>query len=194
MKAPRRKIGASEHRRMPWRNGGGTTTEILVEPPAAASGTSPFRIRLSIADVASDGPFSVFAGYDRHIVLLEGAGMTIDCGAHGLIDLRRREPRSFAGDWEVRGRLVAGPVRDLNLMVDRGYASSAVEVRHLAVGEAVAGEADAIGIIHVLEGAVAGAGTTDTLLFDGAFEVVATERSVLVAGRVKPRVRGADER
>ena len=43
---------------MPWRNGGGTTSEIVVEPGPGGR----FHFRLSIADVEASGPFSGFPG------------------------------------------------------------------------------------------------------------------------------------
>lgn len=119
-----RLIRSSEYRVMPWKNGGGTTNEILVEPGAG----DRYRYRVSIADVASDGPFSRFDGYDRHIVLLEGAGMTLDAGANGRIELLPFVPHAFSGDWDVTGRLKDGPVRDFNLIVDRSYATASLDV------------------------------------------------------------------
>src|SRR3954463_8036751 len=74
-------LRSTEYRRMPWRNGGGTTTEIAIAPLPSASGDR-FAHRVSIADVATDGPFSRFDGYERLIMLVEGAGMILDCGAH----------------------------------------------------------------------------------------------------------------
>jgi environmental stress-induced protein Ves len=53
---------------MRWKNGGGTTTQILVEPQGAAR----LAWRVSVADVAASGPFSSFPGYERHIVVIEG--------------------------------------------------------------------------------------------------------------------------
>ncbi len=41
---------------MPWKNGGGSTLELLQEPAADGG----FHWRLSIADVATPGPFSTF--------------------------------------------------------------------------------------------------------------------------------------
>jgi len=109
---------------MRWKNGGGTTTEILVEPPGAAR----FAWRVSVADVGASGPFSSFPGYERHIVVIEGEGMTLACGEHGRIDLEPFSPRTFSGDWSVDGRLVAGPVRDFNLIVDRAWGTGSLEV------------------------------------------------------------------
>ncbi len=150
---------------MPWRNGGGTTTELVVEK---RPNEQRFLYRMSIADVASDGPFSRFEGYDRHIMLLEGAGMTLDCQAHGPIDLTvPLVPCSFSGDWDVTGSLVAGAVRDFNLIVDRARADSSLEVRALATMETLAVPPGAICIVHVLEGADAG----DTIVADAPFPI-----------------------
>lgn len=121
---PLRLIRPHEHRRMPWKNGGGSTSEIFVLPGEG----DRYRYRVSVADVASDGPFSRFDGYERHIALLEGAGMTLDAGPHGRIELLPLTPRAFSGDWDVTGTLKAGPVRDFNLIVDRAYATATLEV------------------------------------------------------------------
>ena len=69
-------LPASGYTEMPWRNGGGVTREYLVHPGADA-----FEWRVSVADVASDGPFSEFAGYERVLTLLSGAGMALTFSA-----------------------------------------------------------------------------------------------------------------
>jgi environmental stress-induced protein Ves len=168
-----RRLAPAVYRRMPWRNGGGTRTEIAIAPEGAAVTGARFLYRVSIADVASDGPFSRFEGYDRHIMLLEGAGMRLDCGAHGRIELAAPfEPHAFSGDWDVRGTLVAGPVRDLNVIVDRDRASATLEVRVVEAAEAVACGPGCVCIVHVIEGALAGAARGDTLVAGGPFELV----------------------
>ncbi len=141
---------------MPWRNGGGVTSEILVERAGER-----FLYRLSIADVTTDGPFSRFEGYDRHIVVLEGKGMTLDANENGRMTLVPFEPRAFSGDWDIVGRLVGGAVKDFNLIVDRAWASSSLEVR--AVREALRVESE-VCMVHVIEGTLADAETGDTLV------------------------------
>ncbi len=157
-----RRIVSAEYRQMPWRNGGGTTTEIFVAP---AEGR--FVQRVSIASIASDGPFSRYDGYDRHIMLLAGEGMTLDCGVHGTIDLRTPlEPRTFSGDWAVHGALVDGAVRDFNLIVDRALASSSLEVRVLAEPETLARAPGTTYLVYVIDGALEEAAAGETLLAD----------------------------
>jgi len=158
-----RRIVPAEYRQMPWRNGGGTTTEILVAP---AEGR--FVHRVSIADVASDGPFSRFEGYDRHIMLLAGRGMTLDGGPHGVVDLHTPlEPRTFSGDWDVVGALVEGPVRDFNLIVDRARATASLAVRVLADPETLAVAPGTTCIVHVIDGELEEAVAGDTLVVEG---------------------------
>ena len=62
-------------RAAPWKNGGGSTTEIAISPPDA--GFDDFDWRISVATIAADGPFSAFAGIDRVITLLAGAGVLL---------------------------------------------------------------------------------------------------------------------
>lgn len=165
-------IRASDNHRMPWRNGGGTTTEIAIHPEAAALAGERFIYRVSIADVATDGPFSRFEGYDRHIMLLEGAGMTLDCGAHGRIELARPfEPRTFSGDWDVHGTLFRGPVRDFNVIVDRARASATLATRIVSAPERLALEADETCLVHVLSGEIAEARAGDTLVAQASFDL-----------------------
>jgi environmental stress-induced protein Ves len=66
-------------RATPWKNGGGVTREIACHPPQA--GMQNFDWRISIAHIASDGDFSVFAGVDRVITLLEGGGVQLSRSA-----------------------------------------------------------------------------------------------------------------
>lgn len=115
----------------PWKNGGGVTREVAAVPPGA--GLDAFIWRVSIADVAQAGPFSRFAGIDRTLVLLSGAGMLLDetqeaggTEVHALtqaLDVVR-----FAGEAAIDARLVDGATRDFNLMVRRGAASGALEI------------------------------------------------------------------
>jgi environmental stress-induced protein Ves len=130
-----RVLSPAEYRRMPWKNGGGHTTEIAAHP--AGSGFASFAWRVSVADVLQDGPFSPFAGIDRTLVLLAGAGMRLT-GDGEPLELRTPfEPVSFSGDASLHCGLFAGPVRDFNLMVRRGIARGNVVVRREG-GEGIA--------------------------------------------------------
>lgn len=156
---------------MPWRNGGGITTEIAISPTDLGP-SERFLYRVSIADVATDGRFSLFEGYDRHIMLLSGTGMTLGCGEHGSIALRPFVPRTFSGDWEVHGTLESGAVRDFNLIVDRARAVGTLDMRWLEDPETISCAADETCILHMIEGHADGADAGDTLVADGPFDLV----------------------
>jgi environmental stress-induced protein Ves len=119
-------LAPHDYRRVAWKNGGGFTTEIACEPPGA--GTAHFHWRVSVADVESDGPFSLFPGVERTLVLLRGAGMHLYGGTGVLEAESAYEPVTFAGDLPLSCQLVAGPVRDFNLMVARTRWVGAVDV------------------------------------------------------------------
>jgi len=112
-------IRASDCRIMPWKNGGGTTTEIAAHPPGAS--LDEFDWRVSMAHVGMDGPFSSFPGIDRTLSVLTGNGIALAFGDGETMRLEQSSaPYSFAADRAVEGRLVAGPIDDLNVMTRRG--------------------------------------------------------------------------
>ena len=103
--------------RLPWKNGGGTTAEIAAFPEE--SGFDTFGWRISMADLAADGPFSSFPGIDRTLIVLEGEGLELDVSGESY-QLDKRSPKlSFSGDDHTVGRLRSGPIRDLNVMTRR---------------------------------------------------------------------------
>lgn len=120
-------IRFDELKAVPWKNGLGITREIVVFPASASM--DDFVWRVSIADVDTASPFSVFPGIDRVIVLLEGDGftMTLD-GARTYALTTPCEPFAFAGEARVEVSLAGGPTRDFNLMVRRGAARGRVDV------------------------------------------------------------------
>ncbi|HEV7260152.1 MAG TPA: HutD family protein [Bosea sp. (in: a-proteobacteria)] len=118
-------IRAAEHRVMPWKNGGGTTTEIAVSPAGASM--ENFDWRVSMAHVGQDGPFSSFPGIDRTLSVLSGSGIRLAFDSETVTLDRSSPPFFFAADRAVDGLLTAGPIDDLNVMSRRGRWSHAVE-------------------------------------------------------------------
>ena len=105
-------IRVADAPRQRWRNGGGFTRELLVRPGAQA-----WQVRVSVAEIESDGPFSHFAGVRRWFAVLQGAGvvLTIDGRRHRVT--LADAPLAFDGDAGTDCRLLGGPTRDLNLML-----------------------------------------------------------------------------
>lgn len=108
-----------EHLKMPWKNGLGITREVISRP--ASDGSGGFDWRISLATVGASGPFSVFAGIDRTIAVLQGDGMqlTVD-GKWEVPLLVASPPFAFSGDAEVQADCLGGETLDLNVMSRRG--------------------------------------------------------------------------
>jgi environmental stress-induced protein Ves len=129
-----RVIRSAEYRRMPWKNGGGETREIAVSPPGAQ--LDAFDWRISMARVAVDGPFSLFPGIDRTLMILGGRGVSLAIGGRPPVDLGvGSDPFPFPGDVPAAASLIGGPITDLNVMTRRGAVEH--EVTRLRLGENV---------------------------------------------------------
>ena len=117
----------------PWKNGGGATREIACWPPG--TGLDSFDWRISVATIAADGAFSVFAGIDRSITLLSGDGVRLH-GEHGTHRLDQPlVPFAFAGETPIRATLLGGASEDFNVMTRRGRCRADVKVwRHAVDG------------------------------------------------------------
>lgn len=102
---------------MPWKNGGGTTTEIAAHP--AGAGIDEFLWRVSMAQVESDGPFSMFDGIDRTLSILDGDGIRLTVDGETTELTLASVPFPFAGDASASATLIGGPVTDLNVMTRR---------------------------------------------------------------------------
>jgi environmental stress-induced protein Ves len=141
-----RVIGPAEYRAMAWKNGGGITTEIYASPPFGT-----FDWRVSIATVNADGPFSAFAGYERHIMTLSGEGMVLDIERRGKFTLEPLQPFSFSGDARVYGSLLQGAALDFNLMVRRDFGSGTLRVTECKAGDRLGSE-KCLHLAYVLQG------------------------------------------
>ena len=120
-----RVLPAENYRRMPWKNGGGETTEIAVSPEGAT--VDSFDWRLSMATVASGGPFSTFADIDRTLAVLDGDGLRLTVEGMGTTELMTGSaPQPFPGDAPTGAELIGGTVIDLNIMTRRGRMSHAM--------------------------------------------------------------------
>ena len=110
---------------VPWKNEGGQTRELCVEPPEADFAS--FIWRASVADVGSDADFSTFEGIDRTIVLLEGGGFTLHSEGRQVHDLVHCfAPYDFPGEQPIQVRMHGAPTLDFNLMVRREVAEGRV--------------------------------------------------------------------
>ena len=99
----------------PWRNGGGQTRELLVWPT-----TGDWRLRISRADITSDGPFSAFPQVTRWFAVLHGTGVALTFAGRELVLRPGDAPLCFDGAAAPGCRLLGGATQDLNLMTRNG--------------------------------------------------------------------------
>ncbi len=125
-------IPSHEFKVMPWKNGGGTTAEIAIEPQGALLGSLDYLWRASLATIEKDGFFSIFPEIDRTLVPLEGAtvALTFNNGPENL--LKAYELVSFRGEDRVYCSIIpndqASIAYDFNLMVRRGACEGQIVV------------------------------------------------------------------
>ncbi|MES2068931.1 MAG: HutD family protein [Pseudomonadota bacterium] len=113
-----RRWNAKDCPAMPWKNGGGITTELAIAPEGAT--LDNFDWRFSSAVVSSSGPFSHFAGIDRSLALLQGQALDLQVDSVSSLELT---PASaifrFRGEQQVYATLAQATVVDLNVMTRR---------------------------------------------------------------------------
>lgn len=193
-----RELPATGYRRSRWKNGGGWTTEIAIEPADASVG-SAFDWRVSIAEIEQDGPFSPFPGVERDLFLLDGNGMDLRIDGR---DVRIDQPLQrihFSGDDAVECRLIDSPTRDFNVMVRARTTVAYIAGRTLAEPTIVAGPVGSQWLIHQRDGhsilTIDGADTRlvagDSLQLDspdGAGEFGIASHGELILVRFSPRM------
>jgi environmental stress-induced protein Ves len=121
-----RLLDPSGFRTVPWKNGGGTATDIAVRP--AADGDVAWRV--GTAGILKDGPFSDYEGVTRTFSIVEGPGVHLDFAGEGTRTLDRDHPTRFAGAPAPFCRLRDGQAATaFNLLTRDGHASGDVEIR-----------------------------------------------------------------
>jgi environmental stress-induced protein Ves len=65
----------SEYRKMPWKNGLGTTFEVEIYPKNSTLAQLDFDYRISMALVSEDNEFSTFLGMQRILTVINGSGI-----------------------------------------------------------------------------------------------------------------------
>ncbi len=122
-------------RSAPWKNGGGSTTEIAIAP--AGAHLDDFEWRVSLATIAQDGPFSAFPGIDRSLALVDGDGVLLDFGDERFV-LSPSEPLiEFAGEDAVHATVTGQHTTDFNVMTRRGVCRHRLELRTVRGKEAL---------------------------------------------------------
>lgn len=104
-------VPAADQPRTLWRNGGGLTRELYRDAEGEA-----WRLRISLAEVAADGPFSAYPGVQRQLALVAGQGLLLRWPQREQRLSPGDPPLAFAGEHAPEAELQDGPVQLLNLM------------------------------------------------------------------------------
>jgi environmental stress-induced protein Ves len=92
-------LSRRDYRARPWKNGGGVTHEVAVWPEGA--GMDDFAWRVSLAELQGPGPFSIYPGVSRSLLLLEGNPVRLEIdGVTTWLD-RQHPPLDFCGSANV---------------------------------------------------------------------------------------------
>jgi environmental stress-induced protein Ves len=107
----------------PWKNGGGTARDLLFWPDPAA-----WQLRVSLAEIGRDGPFSDYAGIERWFTVVSGAGVVLTLRIGRKVLEPGSAPLHFDGAEAPMCELLAGATTDLNLMVRRDAGVGAMRI------------------------------------------------------------------
>lgn len=144
-----RLLRRANYRRTRWANDGGWTTEIARDP---SDPETPFRWRISIAEIHADGPFSHFPGIDRQLVLLDGNGMLLDVDGVRTRLTQRFDSLHFPGEAAVECALLDGPTTDFNLMSRRGEVDATLRIERGPTRMRLDARGGTQWLVHVLSG------------------------------------------
>ncbi len=105
-------VRAADMPALPWKNGGGVSRDLLCWPDA-----TDWKLRISLADIGTDGPFSDYPGVQRWFAVVEGAGVELSFANRRHVQRVGDPPLVFDGADAPGCRLLHGATRDLNLML-----------------------------------------------------------------------------
>lgn len=132
----------------PWRNGQGTTRDIVTI--LAEDGALLWQV--SIADLVRDADFSDFTGFDR-IFTPMGRPVELSFGDKSFVPCPALVPVPFAGEFRTRCRLPNGPAQAFNAVWNRTAHAVTVSVRHFTAGERIR-MVGITSVLHCLQGTI----------------------------------------
>ncbi len=142
-------LKTSDYKMVPWKNGGGVTRDVLLLPARATH--DDFDVRLSLAPISAEGPFSSFPGIDRHITRLSEERLSLVFGGETR-ELRRLEPIYFDSSQQPRSLLPDGAALVLNIMTRRGRWNAQVMPATGMNGPLLAAPEGGMVVLHAVTG------------------------------------------
>lgn len=115
---------------MLWKNGKGTTKELYRYPESG-----DFSLRISMAKITANGPFSPYPGIERHLIILSGQGCILRCNGTVTILTPDSPVFKFNGEDIIECKLISGEVVDFNVMVKPSF--GVIEVSKIEPGKLV---------------------------------------------------------
>lgn len=116
-------LRSTQFKARPWKNGLGITYEI------ARDLSEPYLWRMSSAELKDSGSFSIFSGYQRHLILFPEASITLQFGDREK-SLKVGEHFEFSGDQPVHCQ-VHIPGMDLNIFALRDLTKTSISTYRL---------------------------------------------------------------
>ena len=142
-------LRAAQRAAVPWKNGGGVTSEVAAHPPG--SGFDALDWRVSIARIRAAGPFSSLPGLDRRLAVLEGR-LSIAIDRSPAVQISADTPAlHFAGEVPVQAHPVGGAVTDLNVMTRRGSFSSVLTLHRARHAVRLAGAPGSVLVVALTD-------------------------------------------
>ncbi|NNJ76619.1 MAG: HutD family protein [Anderseniella sp.] len=138
------------YNRKPWNNGGGMTQDVWLWPEAASQDS--FDIRLSLASIDTDGPFSSFPGIDRTITLVGGAPFVLEFGDSHAQRMEFLQPLRFDSVQTPSSRLIEGAASAFNVMTRQGKWTHRVSIIHGGEPSDLTVPRNGIAVLHAVFG------------------------------------------
>lgn len=112
-----------------WKNGGGITHEIWrwTDPKSGDLGPDAYDLRLSVAEIEGEGPFSPFPGYYRTLIALEDTALELGIAGSESCAMTKHRAFDFPGDVSVATH-GEGRATDLNVISRLARRRAHVEV------------------------------------------------------------------
>jgi len=110
-----RHLRLADYIEKPWKNGLGSTQDILILPPEATDDS--FDLRLSLTPIPARAAFSPFPGIERVITLIEGSTLELEFADH-TAQLHCGDSLAFGPDQCPIGKPET-PARVINVMARR---------------------------------------------------------------------------
>ena len=89
-----------------------------------------WSLRVSVAEITRDGPFSDYAGIERWFAVLQGPGVALQLGADRWEQRLGAPPLRFDGALAPMCWLIDGATSDLNLLVRRDAGRGSMAIAH----------------------------------------------------------------